>query len=153
MKQNERIIIISWVDDLIIVADKVISLSNVKKMLRCEKMSQKRYIGRVLERFDKSDCKPRITSCEQRMDLSNTSDPVDLRKYQEIVRSLIYLMTCTRPNLSYAVGKLLQHLSEPSQQQWVAADHILRYLRGTSQYNLCYKKNEELRILAYSDAD
>ena len=33
MKQNERLLIVSWVDDLIIAADKVISLSNVKKML------------------------------------------------------------------------------------------------------------------------
>ena len=36
MKQNERIIIISWVDDLIIASDKVISLSHVKKMLMSE---------------------------------------------------------------------------------------------------------------------
>ena len=103
-------------------------------------MNQKRYIGRVLERFDMSNCKPRITPYEQRMDLSNTSDPVDPRKYREIVGSLIYLMTCTRPDLSYAVGKLSQHLSEPHQQHWVAAKYILRYLRGTSHYNLCYKK-------------
>ena len=122
MKQNERIVIISWVDDLIIVVDKVISLSNVHKMLmsefkmkdleelnrfkgidfditqKCVKMNQKRYIGRVLERFDKSNCKPRTIPCEQRMVLSNTSDPVDSRKYREIVGSLIYLMTCTRPD-------------------------------------------------------
>ena len=36
MKQNERLIIVSWVDDLIIAADIVISLSNVKKMLMSE---------------------------------------------------------------------------------------------------------------------
>ena len=36
MKQNEKLLIISWVDDLIIAADKVISLSNVKKMLMSE---------------------------------------------------------------------------------------------------------------------
>ena len=135
MKQNNRIIIISWTDDLIISADKVISLNNVKKMLMSEfKMKDlgklnhfigidfnimQRYIGRVLERFDLSNYKP--TPCGQRVDLSNTSDPVDSRKYWEIVGSLIYLMTCTRPDLSYAVGKLSQHLSKPCQQHWVAA--------------------------------
>ena len=36
MKQNERLLIVSWVDDLIIAADKVVSLSNVKKMLMSE---------------------------------------------------------------------------------------------------------------------
>ena len=36
MKQNERLLIVSCVDDLIIAADKVISFSNVKKMLMSE---------------------------------------------------------------------------------------------------------------------
>ena len=31
--------------------------------------------------------------------------------------------------------------------------NILRYLRGTSQYDLCYKKSEKLRILIYSGTD
>ena len=62
-------------------------------------------------------------------------------------------MTCTRSDLSYAVGELSQYLSEPRQQHWVAAKHILKYLRGTSHYELRYQKSEELGILAYSDAD
>ena len=36
MKQNKRLIIISWVEDLIIAADNVISHSNVNKMLMSE---------------------------------------------------------------------------------------------------------------------
>ena len=177
MKQNKRLLIVSWVDDLTIAADKVISLSNVKKMLMsefkmkdlgklnhfigmdfpitqgCVKMNQNKYIGRVLERFDMSNCKPRATPCKLKMDLSNNSDPVDSRKYREIIGSLIYLMTCARPDLSYAVGKLSQYLSEPRQQHWVAAKYILKYLRGTSHYELRYQKSEGLGIEAYSDAD
>ena len=100
-----------------------------------------------------SNCKPRAIPCELKMDHSNNSDPVDSRKYREIIGSLIYLMTCTRPDLSYAVGKLSQYLSEPRQQHWVAAKHILKYLKGTSHYELRYQKSAELGILAYSDAD
>ena len=62
-------------------------------------------------------------------------------------------MTCTRPDLSYAVGKLSQYLSEQCQHHWVAAKYILKYLKGTSQYELFYQKSEKLGILAYSDAD
>ena len=119
----------------------------------CVKMNQNKFIGRVLERFNMLNCKPRAIPCELKMDLSKNSDPVDSRKYCEIIGSLIYLMTCTRPDLSYAVGKLSQYLSEPRQQHWVAAKHILKYLRGTSHYELHYQKSEELGILAYSDAD
>ena len=32
---------------------------------------------------------------------SNTADLADLRKYRKIIGSLIYLMTCSRPDLSY----------------------------------------------------
>ena len=66
------------------------------------------------------------------MDLSNTSDSVDSRKYREVVGSLIYLMTCTKPDLSYGIGKLLWYLSELCQQHWVTTKHILRYLKGTA---------------------
>ena len=168
MKQNERLLIVSWVDNLIIATDKVTSLSNVnvKKMLMsefkmkdlgklnhfigidfhitqgCVKMNQNKYIGRVLERFNMSNCQPRETPCELKIDLSNNSDPVDSRKYREIIGSLIYLMTCTRPDLSYAEGKLSQYLSEPQQLHWVAAKHILKYLRGKSHYKLHYQKSE-----------
>ena len=95
----------------------------------CVKMNPNKYIGRVLERFNMSNCKPRATRCKLKMDLSNNSDPVDSRKYREIISRLIYLMTCTRPDLSYAVGKLSQYLSESRQQHWVAGKHILKYLR------------------------
>ena len=87
------------------------------------------------------------------MDLSNNSDPVDSRKYREIIGSLIYLMTCTRPDLSYAVDKLSHYLSEPRQQHWVVAKHILKYLRGTSHNELRYQKIQELGILAYTYTD
>ena len=119
----------------------------------CVKLSQNKYIRRVLKRFNMSNCKPRATPCELKMDLSNNSDPVDSRKYHEIIGSLIYLMTCTRPDLSYAVGKLSQYRSKPRQQHWVAAKYILKYVRGTPHYELRYQKSEELGILTYSDAD
>ncbi len=63
-------------------------------------MNQKRYILRILERFSMSDCKPRSIPCEQKLDYNSDSDPVDPKRYREAVGSLIYLMTCTRPDLS-----------------------------------------------------
>ena len=119
----------------------------------CVKMNRNKYIKRELERFNMSNCKPRATPCKLKMDLSNNSDPVDLRKYREIISSLIYLMTCTRPDLSHAVGRLSQYLSEPRQQHWLAGKHILKYLRDTLHNELRHQKNERSGILAYSNAD
>jgi len=176
--EKERVIVVIWVDDLIIAASNNDSLNCVKKMLTARfkmkdlgklnyflgidfhqnegyvKMSQKRYILKVLERFNMSDCKPRSTPCEQKLDHNSDDDPVDPKRYREAVGSLIYLMTCTRPDLSWTVSKLSQYLSNPNEQHWSTVKHVMRYLKGTIDSELCYKKSEEnLKLVAYSDAD
>ena len=69
------------------------------------KMNQKRYIQKILDRFGMSDCQPRTTPCEQRFEGMSDSEQVDPRRYREIVGSLIYLMTCTRPDIGWVVSK------------------------------------------------
>ncbi|XP_053549181.1 uncharacterized protein LOC128640785 [Bombina bombina] len=100
------------------------------------------------------DCKPRSTPCEQKLDQNDHNDPVDARKYQEIVGSLLYVMTCPRPDLSWVISKLSQYLSEPTEQHLTTAKHVMRYLKRTTDYELCYRKcSENLKLKAYSDAD
>ncbi len=63
-------------------------------------------------------------------------------------------MTCTRPDLSWIVSKLSQYLSDPYEQHWSTVKHVMRYLKGTIDHELCYKKSDEkLKLVAYSDAD
>lgn len=67
---------------------------------------------------------------------------------------MIYLTTCTRPDLSWIVSNLSQYLSEPNEQHWSTVKHVMRYLKGTTDHELCYRKSEEkLKLVAYSDAD
>ena len=51
--------------------------------------------------------------------------------YASIVGSLMYAQTCTRPDISFAVGMLGRHQSNPGMDYWKAAKKILRYLQGT----------------------
>ncbi len=78
----------------------------------------------------------------------------DVRKYREAVGSLIYLATCTRPDLRFLVSELSQYFTRPTVEQWNTVKHVLRYLKGTQNKELCCRKgaNENL-INAYSDAD
>lgn len=63
-------------------------------------------------------------------------------------------MICTRPDLSWVVSNFLQYLSEPKEQHWETAKHVLRYLKGTVNRELCYKSSDvNLKLVAYSDAD
>ena len=81
------------------------------------------------------------------------------KKYCEIVESLITLegeMTCTRSDISWTVSKLSQKLSCHRVEDMVAAKHGLRCLRGTIDYELCFKKCDDdlqLNLVAYSDSD
>ena len=103
------------------------------------KMNQKGYLCKVLERFDMFECKPRSTPSEQKIE-SIDKDPVDPKRYREAVGSLIYAMTCTRPDTCWIVTKLSQYLSKPMKEHWIAVKHVLRYLKGTLDYALCYRK-------------
>ncbi len=119
-------------------------------------MSQEAYANRILERFNMQKCKPRETPCDQK--LCYTEDAVkvcDVKMYREAVGSLIYLITCTRPDLSFVLSKLSQYFCEPTEEQWVTVKHVLRYLRGTTNKELCFRRNdgEKLGLVAYSDAD
>ncbi len=117
-------------------------------------MSQSKYILKVLKRFGLLECKPRSTPCEQKLDHHSDTDPVDPKMYREVVGSLIYIMTCTRPDLSWVVSKLSQHLSEPNEKHWLTAKHVIRYLKGTIDHKLCYRKcDTNLKLGAYSDSD
>ena len=144
------------------------SLNNIKQMLTSKfKMKDNRklchFLGidfnitqGLLERFNMLDCKLRMTLCEQKLDFinSDTDGLADPRKYCEIIGSLIYLTNCTWPNLSYIVGNLSQYLSKPYEQHWTMAKHLLRYIKGSTKYQLCYRKRDDgQRLNMYNDAD
>ncbi len=86
----------------------------------------------MLERFGMSECKPRYTPCEPKLETkeSDKNEIVNPKEYREIVGSLIYVMTRTRPDISWIVSKLSQTLAKPKAENLVAAKHVLKYLKG-----------------------
>jgi hypothetical protein len=64
----------------------------------------------------------------------------------------MYLVN-TRPDICFAVNTLSQFMVEPRQEHWVAAKHVLRYLRGTMEYGLRYLGDGEVKLQGYSDSD
>jgi hypothetical protein len=62
-------------------------------------------------------------------------------------------MIHTRPDICYAVSALSQFMAEPRQRHWVAAKHILRYLRGTITCGLRYTSSGGIFLHGYADSD
>ena len=77
--------------------------------------------------------------------------------YASAVGSLMYAMVCTRPDIAHAMGVLSRFMSKPGKEHWTAVKRVFRYLRGTSDYGLCYQGRPGLdRVLdihGFVDAD
>ena len=178
-KYEDKItIILVWVDDLLIAASDSDSLGKVKKQFTDKfqmkdlgqiskflgiefqikpdeiKMGQSKYTEKVLKKFKMTDCKPRHTPCEQKLLFSKNAEPFDSTTYREAIGSLVYLATCTRPDISWVVNKLSQFNHNPTVEHWGAVKHVLRYLKGSINFSLTFRKCEDgLKVIGYTDAD
>ena len=85
---------------------------------------------------------------------STPQEEEDMRHvpYASVVRSLMYAMLCTRPDICYAVGVVSRFQSNLGPNHWIAMKHILKYLRRTRDYVLVYS-GDDLKIHGYTDSD
>ena len=129
---------------------------NVEQSEEGIKLSQKQYIMKIIERFGLQDANPVSTP----MDLNvkhvaedGFSNLVDKTKYQSMPGSLLYAAVATRPDISHAVGALSKFNSAPTEAHLTAAKRIIRYLKGTLNLSIQYKKSGSTEVVGYSDAD
>ena len=92
---------------------------------------------------------------EERLKLSrkSTAPEVDATHYRRLVGSLRYLVH-TRPDLAFAVGFVSRFMERLTEEHLVAVKRILRYIAGTLNYGLRYKRRTGgVRLVGYSDSD
>ena len=75
---------------------------------------------------------------------------INQKDYQKRVKSLMYAMVTTRPDIAYAVEKLSQFCSDPVMKHRIALNRIFRYLRGTIDLVLLY--DNSAAPIAYADS-
>ena len=73
--------------------------------------------------------------------------------YAFIVGGLMYAQVCTQPDIAFAVSILGRYLSNPSQRHWTVAKKVIRYLQGTKNYMLTYRRSDDLICIGYSDSN
>ena len=64
----------------------------------------------------------------------------------------MYLMNCTRPDIAYAVGRLSRYTQSPNQDHLTVVRRVLKYLRGTINYGLCFSGFPSV-LEGFSDAN
>lgn len=73
--------------------------------------------------------------------------------YAYAVGSLMYAQTCTRSDISFVIGMLGQYQSNSGMDHWKALKKVLRYLQGTKDYMLTYRRSHQLEVISCSDVD
>jgi hypothetical protein len=116
-------------------------------------LSQSHYVEKVLSRFGYIDSKPSPTPYNPSVTLQkNKNDTRDQLRYSQIIGSLMYLASATRPDISFAVSKLSRYMSNPGDGHWHALERVLRYLKGTMSYGIHYSGHPGV-LEGYSDAN
>ncbi|KAK2985747.1 hypothetical protein RJ640_005447 [Escallonia rubra] len=102
-------------------------------------ISQEAYTKEVLKRFNMENCNPISIPIEVEKKLSRhvKEGPIDRTLFRSLVGSLRYL-TCTRPDILYAVGYISRYMENPTTYHFKVAKRILRYIKGTIDLGIFY---------------
>lgn len=116
-------------------------------------LTQSHYVEKVLSQFGFKDSKPSPTPYDPSLILrKNKRIGRDQLRYSQIIGSLMYLVSATRPDISYAVCKLSRFTSNLGDDHWRALERVMRYLVGTMDYGIHYSGYPAV-LEGYSDSN
>ncbi|CAI7757664.1 unnamed protein product [Closterium sp. NIES-54] len=175
--------VLVYVDDLVFATADTEALANVKSELqkrhtctdlgeltsylglritrdraqRTITLTQSHMVHQVLQRFGFTYSSPQSTPLPTGHALSAPPPDESVEPsgpYPELVGCLMYLMTCTRPDLAYPLS-LLAHYVAPGRHRKVhrdAAKRVLRYLCSTSGMGLVLGGRARVVLTGHADA-
>ena len=123
-------------------------------------MNQKSNIEEVLKRFYLEECKLVRTSFDANSKLlklsiqkiGNVQRVIEGVPYKARVGSFMYAMVVTRANVTFAVSTVSQFMSKAGPPHLMAVKHIMRSLKGTSDFKLCLE-NKDIALKRFCDAN
>ncbi|KAD6796559.1 hypothetical protein E3N88_07455 [Mikania micrantha] len=159
MSGNNFTILVLYVDDILLAIIGIeIHRDRVNELLG---LTQKAYIEQVLTRYNMQHCSPSIAPVVKGDVFGSFQCPkteaekVQIRMipYASVVGSLMYAQVCTRPDIAYIAGMLGRYQTNPGLDHWKAAKKVIRYLQGTKDFKLTYRRSDNLEVVGYSDSD
>ena len=124
-------------------------------------LGQMSYIDTILECFSMTRANPVKTPLDpSAVNLSpkdashKTLNKAQMMIYQQMIGSVMYLMTSTHLYLAFMVGNLAKHLSLSTMVHLNQACHLLHYISYMCNSRLMYLVDNNSRVLlTYADAD
>jgi len=115
---------------------------------------QTKYTKELLKKFKLEDCKVMNTPMHPTCILSkeDTGSKVDHKLYRGMIGSLLYL-TASRPDILFSVCLCARFQSDPKESHLTDVKRIFRYLKGTTNFGLLYRKSLDYKLVGFCDAD
>ncbi|GJZ50793.1 zinc finger, CCHC-type containing protein [Tanacetum coccineum] len=116
-------------------------------------IKQTGYINKILKETSMTDSNDTKIPMDPGTKLVKAEDgnSVDATYYRSLIGSLRYLLH-TRPDLSYSVGLLSRFMQDPKDHHLKAVKQVIRYIKGTKEHGIIYKKEGSCKITGYSDS-
>ncbi|GKE49768.1 zinc finger, CCHC-type containing protein, partial [Tanacetum coccineum] len=144
---GKGVIICLYVDDMLIFGTDQNQVDKTKKFLSLRfSMKDMGEADVILDYFPVSTPMDVVEKLKP-----DTGKPVDQLEYLRVIGCLMYAMTSTRPDIAYAVGRLIRFTSNLSRQHYQAITRVFKYLKGTMNYGLSYLGYPTV-LEGYSDA-
>ncbi|CAI7874162.1 unnamed protein product [Closterium sp. NIES-54] len=120
-------------------------------------LTQSHMVQQVLQRFGFTYSSPQATPLPTRHSLSALPSDESVQPsgpYPELVGCLMYLMTCTRPDLAYPLSILARYVAPGRHrpEHMAAAKRVLRYLCSTSGMGLVLGGRSPVVLTWHADA-
>ncbi|CAI5536935.1 unnamed protein product [Closterium sp. Naga37s-1] len=120
-------------------------------------LTQSHMVQQVLQRFGFTYSSPQATPLPTRHSLSALPSDESVESsgpYPELVGCLMYLMTCTRPDLAYPLSILARYVAPGRHrpEHMAAAKRVLRYLCSTSGMGLVLGGQSPVVLTGHADA-
>ncbi|CAI7780621.1 unnamed protein product [Closterium sp. NIES-53] len=120
-------------------------------------LTQSHMVQQVLQRFDFTYSSPQATPLSTRHSLSALPSVESVEPsgpYPQLVGCLMYLMTCTRPDLAYPLSILARYVAPGRHrpEHMAEAKRVLRYLCSTSGLGLVLGGRRPVVLTGHADA-
>jgi hypothetical protein len=122
-------------------------------------LSQYAYIDKIWNRFNMQYSKKGFLPMSHDITLSkkqcpsvpNEQEKMRAIPYASAIGSIMYVMLCTCPDISYTLSATSRYQSNYGEGHWTIVKNILKYLRRVKEAFLVFGGEEELVVTGYSN--
>ena len=106
-------------------------------------------------KFGVENCKDVLTLADSNSKLTKLRQEeafVPKYPYRELVGALMYIATCTRPDIAHAVGNVAKYCERYNKSHWTAAKRIIKYLKTAQDLSIVFSGVNKGEMIGFADA-